>query len=169
LYPELGKYKLTYLTSLFGLTNSEHRAKKDCIATKELYDYLFGIAQDRNIDPFKNVHNSLKPSDIQSNNDSFDESHPFYKKTCVFTGALHIPRRKAWQAVVDLGGLIGENITQKTDYLIVGSTDYIANLKGNKSSKLKKAEALIQEGHDISILTEDTFFNLLSSAAATDE
>lgn len=38
IFPELGNHRLTDLTEYLGLSNNEHRALVDCIATKELYD-----------------------------------------------------------------------------------------------------------------------------------
>ena len=67
------------------------------------------------------------------------------------------------QMVADIGGINGDNVTKATDFLIVGNTDYVPNLKGAKSNKLKKAEALIAEGQDIKVLTEQTFLKLIES------
>ncbi|EKB55085.1 BRCT domain-containing protein [Facklamia hominis] len=67
------------------------------------------------------------------------------------------------QIVVNLGGLLDNNVTKSTNYLILGNNDYNAILKGKKSSKHKKAEKLKLEGQDIEIIDEFTFYDLIES------
>jgi DNA ligase (NAD+) len=44
-------------------------------------------------------------------------------KTLVFTGELaHMTREKAKQAVIEQGGRVSENVSRKTDFLVVGSS-----------------------------------------------
>lgn len=155
-------HKLATLANEFDLPVPSHRADADCITTKALYDLICNIVAEHNIDPFVHRSNTLHADQIKTQNTEFDESNPFYQKTCVFTGALSFTRRKAMQMVADVGGLNGDRVTKETDFLVVGSTDYIASLKGAKSSKLKKAETLIARGQDIKILTEETFLQLLN-------
>lgn len=161
-FPHAQNHKLKTLSILLGLKAPTHRAETDTLCTKELYDAIRKAAIEQNIDLFARQlsHSKLKASDIKTEKTDFDDGHPYYGKVCVFTGALSFPRRKAMQMVIDVGGINGDSVTKETDFLIVGSTDYIASLKGQKSSKLKKAEKLISEGQDIHILTEDTFLSL---------
>lgn len=72
-------------------------------------------------------------------------------------------RQDAMQIVVNLGGLLDNNVTKSTNYLILGNNDYNAILKGKKSSKHKKAEKLKLEGQDIEIIDEFTFYDLIES------
>lgn len=53
-------------------------------------------------------------------------------------------------------------MNKQTNYLILGDNDYNAILKGEKSSKRKKAEKLKLEGQDIEIIDERTFYDLLN-------
>jgi DNA polymerase-3 subunit epsilon len=56
-------------------------------------------------------------------------------------------------------------VTKKTTLLVVGDQD-IKKLGGNeKSSKHRKAEELIQQGHAIRILCESDFRFLVSEAS----
>ena len=164
IFPELSSHQLSVLAENLKITTPAHRAECDCITTKELYDKIYKISTEKCFDPFvKYCGKSLRASDIISKNVEFDEFHPLYNKLCVFTGALTIPRREAMQMVVDVGGQNGDSITKNTDFLIVGTTDYIASLKGAKSSKLKKAESLIEKGSPLQILTEQTFLQLINN------
>lgn len=55
-----------------------------------------------------------------------------------------------------------KSVTKETNYLILGNNDYNAILKGEKSSKHKKAEKLKLEGQDIEIIDEFTFYDILN-------
>ena len=81
---------------------------------------------------------------------------------CVFTGTLEkMSRKDAMQLVVDFGGSVGDNVTKKTNYLILGNNDFCQSIKDGKSNKQKKAEDLILKGHDIEILSENVFYDLV--------
>ena len=46
------------------------------------------------------------------------------------------------QIVVNHGGVNGDNVTKKTNYLVLGNNDYCTLIKDGKSNKHKKAEQL---------------------------
>lgn len=109
---------------------------------------------------YKNSYIDTKS--MTTENDTFDISHPLYDKMCVFTGTLEkMSRKEAMQKVLDFGGEIGNGVTAKTNYLILGNNDYCPSIKDGKSTKQKKAEELKLKGKDIEIITEDTFYDML--------
>ncbi|ESU31890.1 hypothetical protein G3A_14135 [Bacillus sp. 17376] len=111
----------------------------------------------------RKTFNRVKPSEITSTVDHFNEEHPFYNKNFVFTGELQaIDRKSAMQRVVNLGGIIKSGVSSKTDYVIVGQQD--KSLVGEKglSSKKVKAYSLIEQGMEIKVLNENEFANLLN-------
>jgi len=55
-----------------------------------------------------------------------------------------------------------DNVTKKTNYLILGNLEYSSNVKDGKSTKLKKAETYILDGHELEIISENVFLDLLS-------
>ena len=121
-----------------------------------------------NIDNFKNQfkkhHNStkIKVKDIVSQNTEFDKDNPLYNKVCVFTGTLEkMARKDAMQIVVNLGGICGDNVTNKTNYLILGNNDYCRTIKDGKSNKQKTAEKLKINGQDIEIISENVFYDMI--------
>ncbi len=94
--------------------------------------------------------------------ENFDETHPLYNKTCVFTGVLEkVDRKQAMQIVANLGGICGDSVTSKTNYLILGNNDYCRSIKDGKSSKQKKAEILKLKGNDIEIIPENVFYEMI--------
>lgn len=169
-YPELKHHRLSDLVEYLGLHNNEHRAIADCIATKELYDSIKTTMAAKNlkIDNMWYAHKQssrigIDISIIVPENVEIDEDNFFYQKHVVFTGKLErMVRKDAMQLVVNLGGVLDNSVNKYTNYLILGNNDYNAILKGEKSSKHKKAEKLQLEGQDISIIDEYTFYDLLN-------
>lgn len=169
IYPKLKHHRLSDLTEYLGLSSNEHRSIADCIATKELYDAekSFMAEMQLKIEDLwtsANSHNSVKRIDLASivptvevNEDGF-----FYSRHVVFTGKLEkMLRKDAMQLVVNLGGILDNSVTKKTNYLVLGNNDYNAILHGKKSSKHKKAEQLKLAGQDIEIIDEFTFYDIL--------
>lgn len=169
-FPELKHHRLSDLMEYLGLTNNEHRSIADCIATKELYDAIKQIMKEKGL-LIENLWASSKrhggygidigaisPTTVNIDEDSF-----FYGRHVVFTGKLEkMVRQDAMQIVVNLGGILDKSVTKETNYLILGNNDYNAILKGEKSSKHKKAEKLKLEGQDIEIIDEFTFYDILN-------
>ncbi len=70
-------------------------------------------------------------------------------------------RGEAWQKVVDLGGTISSGVTRKTNFLVIGKQNPSLIKDGEKSSKMIKAESLVEEGLDIKMIDEMCFFDML--------
>ena len=84
-----------------------------------------------------------------------------YGETIVFTGAFGIPRREAADMAAEAGCDVANSVTRKVTMLVVGTQDR-SKLNGyEKSSKHRKAEALIQKGVDIQILSVSDFSELM--------
>lgn len=169
LFPDEKHHRLKDMRKLFGIiADKEHRASHDCIATKAVFEKLREVAIDKygSIEDFKKAfgYKGLKASDISAQNSSFDVTHILFGMTCVFTGTLEkMTRREAMQAVVDIGGIVGDNVTKDTNFLILGNNDYCKTIKDGKSTKQKKAESLMLKGNDISIIPENVFYEMLEN------
>jgi DNA polymerase-3 subunit epsilon len=114
---------------------------------------------------FKSLYpkQSLRAADVTSTNTDFDKSTLVFGKVFVFTGALQLMLRKdAMQSVVDMGGICGDRITTKTNYLVLGNNDYCKSIKDGKSSKQKKAEKYKLDGFDIDIISKNIFYDMIS-------
>lgn len=68
------------------------------------------------------------------------------------------------QIVVDHGGFCTSSVTKKTNFLIVGSFEYESRLRGDKSSKIIKAEESILKGQNIQIVPEQAFWDMVNDA-----
>ncbi len=77
-----------------------------------------------------------------------DETHPFFNKTIVLTGALsEMSREEAKARLIAIGAKVAGSVSKKTDYVVAGS---------DAGSKLDKATAL-----GISVLDEHAFLKWL--------
>ena len=107
---------------------------------------------------YENFIHSIDTSEIVA-----DEDNPIYGKTIVFTGTLEkITRKNALEIVAKLGGIPSNSITKSTNYLVVGNFDFIDSVKNGKSSKIVKAETLAAKGVDISVISENTFYEMVN-------
>lgn len=82
-----------------------------------------------------------------------------YGETIVFTGTLGIPRRRAAGIAADAGCNVATSVSKKVTMLVVGTQD--ERLRSyKKSRKHREAEALIESGVEIQILSARDFFEL---------
>ena len=169
LFKELSHHRLTDMSNYLEISRNEHRSMSDCLCTKELYDCIKEKMKNNGLeinDIFAKKNYSSKNIDIHAikpDNIEIDEDNFFYNKHCVFTGKLEkMTRKDAMQLVVNVGGILDNSVTKKTNYLILGNNDYCSSIKDGKSSKHKKAEKYKLEGQDIEIIDEDTFYNLFN-------
>ena len=169
LFKELSHHRLTDMSNYLEISRNEHRSMSDCLCTKELYDFIKEKMKNNGLeinDIFAKRNYSSKNIDIHAikpDNIEIDEDNFFYNKHCVFTGKLEkMIRKDPMQLVVNVGGILDNSVTKKTNYLILGNNDYCSSIKDGKSSKHKKAEKYKLEGQDIEIIDEDTFYNLFN-------
>ena len=80
----------------------------------------------------------------------------------VFTGELErLSRKDAQERVRGAGGHTPSSVTSDLDLLVLGDADHARFEQGWRSSKLRKAEALIQRGSTLRIISESEFFRLI--------
>ncbi|MDZ7261404.1 MAG: tetratricopeptide repeat protein [candidate division KSB1 bacterium] len=83
----------------------------------------------------------------------------FRNKSVVFTGKLaSLPRKEAQKIVRALGGLTPRMVTKTTTFLVVGDEGFLSRI--DKSRKLKKAEALNEQGGNVRIISESDFLEM---------
>lgn len=169
IYPELSHHRLKDIVQHLSIKeNGYHRALQDCEYTYKCYQSMENtVIQDFNgIQAFQALfrkNGKLDLTKIVTDKTDFDETNPLYKKVCVFTGTLEkYTRQQAAQIVVNLGGICGNTVSKKTDYLILGNNDYCSTIKNGKSSKQKKAEEYKLKGQDIEIIPESVFYDMIS-------
>jgi DNA polymerase-3 subunit epsilon len=165
-------YKLSSVAERVGFAFKHHHALEDAEASamialgaleacavpnlEALADVIgirIGKLADENYEP--SVRIKPQASKVVAQTSNFDESHPFFGKKIVVTGAMAaMTREEAMQGIVDVGGQIMSSVSRKTNYLVVGQ---------DPGSKLEKAMALKSEGYLIEVLDERAFLEFLGS------
>lgn len=166
----LNHHRLQDLAEYYNVnTSGSHRSLKDCEITNLILGNLKNqvIHEYGTIEAFleacKKNHYNFRASDISTTKVEFDETNVFYDKYVAITGTLErIARKDAMQIIADLGGHCEDGVTKKTNFLILGNNDYNPILRGNKSSKLIKAEQMKINGDDIEIISENVFYDIVS-------
>lgn len=166
LYADMENHKLVTLITYLGIGDTvEHRALSDCICTQQCLtkmkayaDQIGGIPR-----PSSEHYNSLSKT-ITPETTDFNPDSPVYRMAFAFTGKLErMTRKDAMQAVANAGGICCDGVTATTNYLVLGNNDYCKSIKGGKSAKQKKAEKMQLAGSDIATISEDVFYDMLSS------
>lgn len=169
LYKDMQHHRLIDMVEALNIsTNNFHRAADDCRTTFELFRILKdkAIAEYGDVETFQKMSckrsKGIDIASMQADPDCIDEDNLFYNKECAFTGTLEkMKRADAMQLVINIGGRVGNGVTKKTNYLILGNNDYCKSIKGGKSSKQKKAEQLKLQGQDIEIISEQVFYDAM--------
>jgi DNA polymerase-3 subunit epsilon len=181
MWPGLLNYGLDTVSNHLGFTFEHHDPQEDAVASakvaiaaltkaqvstlKELAaktDLLMGELYPGGYRPCRLRPQHLRPESLVPSTSEFRVEHPFFDKLVVFTGTLQsMLRGEAMQCVIDLGARCANSVTKATNFLVVGDQDF-AKLRGaSKSSKLRKAESLIQNGRDLEIVRESEFLRML--------
>lgn len=169
--PDLKRHRLKDVAEELGIShNGAHRAEADCEITAQCYEAMRArILTDSSEEEFEKLfkRDCKKRAEllasITANVDEIDETNPVFGKVVVFTGALSTMERKdAFQIVANLGGIPKDSVTKKTNYLVIGNSDFVQSVKNGKTTKMRQAEEYRQKGCDIVTLSENTFFDLIS-------
>lgn len=165
--PELENHRLDTICRHFAVdTTAHHRGMRDCDMANECFQHYREVVAQRfgSTDEFIRMFgHKVMARDMTAAKDHFNEEHPLFNQVCVFTGTLEgMERREAMQVVVNAGGRCSDQVTKETNYLIVGSLEYSSNIRGNKSSKILKAEKYVLKGQDIKVISQSTFADLLN-------
>lgn len=101
---------------------------------------------------------------------AMNPDHYFYGLYFCFTGKLErMTRKEANKAVSLVGGIPEKGVTQRTNILVVGEQDWRVVGTNGLSSKMKKAQSLLEKGQDIEIMTENDFVKFLEPSYDDDD
>ncbi len=174
---DLPHYRLSDLCAYFGISRENaHRALADCQMTHDLVGKLREKCEEIGCSDLeikwmeehkcekKYVYIDARMIESQIPDEEMDKTHPLFGKKVVFTGALvRFKRQAAMQLVANLGAINQNSITKDTDYLVLGNNDYCRTIIDGKSSKQKKAEEYMLKGTGISIMDEQTFYDMVEA------
>ena len=147
-----------------GISFKHHDALEDARVAAEIVLHACAVSETDIEGWLQRVDRPIFPSSPGSTPTARREGSvegALYGETIVFTGALGIPRQEAADLAATAGCNVVPNVTKKVSILVVGTQDR-RKLNGyEKSSKHRKAEALIYKGMDIQILSESDFSKLI--------
>ncbi|WP_074415058.1 exonuclease domain-containing protein [Streptococcus suis] len=137
---------LEWLSYKFGIELEHHNALSDAIACGKLYQVL--SANTDALTP------PLTSQTLPSDNKIFGS---FF----CFSGTLqYFTKEEAGSIIEAHGGVYQKNLTQRTNYLVIGNFRP-AELEKGGTGKFKKASELLNSGSKIEILSESDFLQLL--------
>lgn len=153
-------YGLANVCNRIGYTFDHHDALEDAKAAGHV---LLAAMREAGLDLEAVLHRVNQPIDPERASSGAalhregNSEGDLFGEVVVFTGALEIPRAEAADLAAKLGCQVASGVTKKTTLLVVGDQD-AAKLAGHeKSSKHRKAEQLVAEGHQIRIIRESDF------------
>ena len=86
----------------------------------------------------------------------------------LFVGKMNkMTREQARLVVKSLGGTCPSGVSENLDYLVLGDENSPVYGLGDKKPKQLKAEALIDAGAPIAIITEEEFMSMVESEVTT--
>ena len=190
MWPNFSNHKLNTLADALNIELEHHKASSDAeacahIAIKQMkklkveslsevaeeYGFKLGVLNAdgvKTMSSFKNYGGGKYNADPDARssknvlpNQEVNYGSDLYDTEIVFTGELMSMNRKdAIQRAVNNGAVVGSGVTKRTNFLIVGISDFIDFDKGKITNKLKKAKDLSDKGQDISIIDEKDFLRM---------
>ncbi len=169
-FPSLPHHRLADIAKACAVAQPDaHRAEADCIVTAGCFEYMKAkILEEQTEEDFSKLFDKSRRrkdalANVAASTDDIDETNPIFGKVVVFTGALSsMSRLSAFQIAADLGATPQDSVTKKTNFLVIGSEEFASCVKNGKTRKMQKAESYLAKGHDITILSEAAFFDLIS-------
>ena len=155
-------YGLKNVSNFLNIDFKHHDALEDAIAAGKVIVAALNESN-LNIDELLvRVEQPIDPNYSYSKSLNFEpnENGKLFGENVVFTGELSVPRKEIAQIAANMGCLVKNSVTKKTTMLVVGIQDE-SKLNGyTKSSKHRKAEEMISNGANITILSEQDFVSI---------
>lgn len=160
-------YGLANVCTKIGYEFHHHDALEDAKAAG--YVLLAALRESRqDLDAWKRrVNQPIDPEKSSSGAAIRRNGNPegdLYGEVIVFTGALGLPRSEAAGLAASVGCQVAAGVTKKTTILVIGDQDVTKLVGYEKSSKHRKAEQLVAEGHRIRMICETDFNAIVRSA-----
>jgi DNA polymerase-3 subunit epsilon len=163
-WPELkgsGGHGLANLKDHLNLKFEHHDAEEDARAAAEvtlLAEGKTGQSFSELSEPKKRQH-KYQPSLAVDGN----QQGALYGHIACFTGQLAMSRVEAATFAAGAGITVRTSVSKNVTLLVVGDQDMTLLAGHDKSSKHRRAEELMEQGHEIKIIGESEFINLVNS------
>jgi DNA polymerase-3 subunit epsilon len=163
-WPELkgnGGHGLANLKDHLNLEFEHHDAEEDARAAAEvtlLAEGKTGQSFSELSEPKKRQHQYQPSLAVEGN-----QQGPLYGHVACFTGQLTMSRVEAATFAAGAGIAVKTGVSKKVTLLVVGDQDMTLLAGHDKSSKHRRAEELMEQGHEIKIVGESEFMKLINS------
>lgn len=159
-WPEYSQsgFALARVTEAMGIALQHHVAAEDARAAGELVVRAIRKTGLSLADWLKQVQRPITGNRIAQGG---NPDGPLAGEVIVFTGVLSRPRAEAAELAARAGCSVAESVTRETTILVVGEQNLDRLAGHEKSLKHAKAEQLIQQGHEIRIISELDFCRML--------
>jgi DNA polymerase-3 subunit epsilon len=162
-------YGLKSITEFLGIDFQHHDAAEDARAAGEVLLHALKVSGHSLEDLSQKISAPLSSNSTQYSKDIKQDGNPdgvLYGESIVFTGRLTISRREAATHAANAGCIVQNSVTKTTTLLVAGDQDLDKLAGHEKSSKHRKAEALIVKGIPIRILGETDFYSMVAPEIA---
>ena len=158
-------YGLKSITEFLGIDFQHHDAAEDARAAGEVLLHALKVSGHSLEDLSQKLSAPLSSNSTQYSKDIKQDGNPdgvLYGESIVFTGRLTISRSEAATHAANAGCTVQNSVTKTTTLLVAGDQDLDKLAGHKKSSKHRKAEALIEKGSPIRILGETDFYSMVA-------
>lgn len=158
-------YGLKNIADFLKINFEHHDALEDAVAAGLVVNEACQIKELTIDEWFIRIGKPINQNDTSSNYSASvkQDGNPegsLFGENLVFTGTLSLARKEAAVIAAKIGCNVLDSVTQKTTILVVGTQDSTKLAGYDKSSKHRKAEALIEKGKQIKILSEKDFIQM---------
>lgn len=161
---DLPNYKLETLTNYLGIAErQEHRAESDAMMTNRVLSACLSIAEEA--DKIEKERKKAEKAARDAERKEMYGNSPLLDKSFVFTGYFKSSRSELENMVPTVGGLLRDKVSGKTNYLVLGSLEGFPDWAVER--KFLKAKNLIEEGKQITIVSEQEFVEMINVAWKT--
>lgn len=160
-----GGHGLANLKAKLGLDFKHHDAEEDARAAAQ----VVLLAEEHTGKPYRKILAARNHQSSRGYRQYFqgnvstegNPNGPLHGHVACFTGQISLSRSDAAKIAADAGITIKAGVSKKVNLLIVGDQDLDLLAGHSKSSKHRRAEELIEQGHEIRIIGETEFLALL--------
>lgn len=155
-------YNLRNLSQVFQIPLQHHDALSDARAAGNIFVKALNETNTSPEDWLAKIRSPINPA---KNKETYEANNMgmFFEESIVFTGTLQEQRSVCQSKAAEVGFTIHNSVTKKTSYLCVGIVDPSVLAGHNKTSKHRKAEEYLAQDQDISIISEDDFWNMIKT------
>lgn len=169
-YPNRSEYRLDKVCKdLLSKSINHHNSLEDAVACAELAVHnisqfpkqpLRDLMGALYLNPLKDKIEWKKLTGLKPSREELDCNHPYFDKKFVVIGIFKtFSKEKAVQLLIDCGAVYQKEVTDSTDYILIGDEEYHILKSGAKVKNAKKIDNLNKKGKNISFVREHEFLS----------